>query len=80
MVSDREMVRLDGPLLEFVDDWTPIFADPTREYSYLAEMVSYAPTDDGAEFETRTNTGKSVRASIAFVSPEVVRFRAWLAE
>lgn len=80
MVSDREMVRLDGPLLEFVDDWTPIFADPTREYSYLAEMVSYAPTDAGAEFETRTNTGKSVRASIAFVSPEVVRFRAWLAE
>ncbi len=74
------MARPGGPLLEFSDDWTPIFADPGRQYAYLAEMVSQRPAEGGAELEARTDTGESVRVRITFVTPEVVRFRAWLSE
>jgi alpha-D-xyloside xylohydrolase len=73
-------MRPDGTLVEFQNDWTPIFADPEREYSRLAEMVSHVEVEGGAEFEARADTGEAVGVRIVFVTPEIVRVRAWLAE
>ncbi len=74
------MARPGGPLLEFSEDWTPIFADAGREYAYLAQMASQRAVEGGAEFEARTDGGETVRVSIVFARPEVVRLRAWLGE
>ncbi len=74
------VVRPGGPLLEFAEDWTPIFADGKREYAYLAEMASHQAIEGGAEFEARTDSGEAVRVRIVFVTAEVLRFQAWLDE
>jgi len=67
-----------GVLREFANDWTPIFADPKREYSYLTEVVSHRSVDSGTELEVRSSDGETVRVSIAFVTPRVFRLRMWL--
>jgi len=69
-----------GTLREFADDWTPIFVDPRREYSHVAEVTSAVEPDGGAEFELRANTGEELRAAIRLVTPEVFRLRMWPAD
>ncbi len=72
------MARPGGPLLEFSDDWMPIFADPRRDYDCLSEITSCQPCEGGAELEARSESGETARLRIAFVTPEVVRLQAWL--
>lgn len=72
------MARPGGPLLEFAEDWVPIFADPRREYAYLAELLAFEPAEGGVRFQAHTDTGETVQGRIAFVSPQVVRLQAWL--
>jgi len=79
-MTQPESHQFGGVLREFADDWTPIFADLEREYSHLTEIVSCRPTDSGAKLEARTDSGQTVWASIALVTPEVFRLRMWLDE
>jgi len=74
-MTQPESHQFGGVLREFADDWTPIFADLEREYSHLTEIVSCRPTDSGAKLEARTDSGQTVWASIALVTPEVFRLR-----
>jgi len=81
MTQPPEAHELPGGVLrEFADDWTPIFADPAREYSHLTEVASYRSTHGGAEFDVHTDDGLTVHASIAFVTPDTFRLRIWLDE
>jgi alpha-D-xyloside xylohydrolase len=73
-------MRPGGVLREFSEDWTPIFADPSREYAYLVEMVSHGEIEGGAEFEARADGGELVKVRVVFVTAEVVRIQAWLSE
>ena len=75
-----ESHQFGGVLRGFSDDWTPIFADPEREYAYLTEIASCRPSEGGAEIEARTDGGQTVQVRIAFVTPEVFRVRMWLEE
>lgn len=72
------MARPGGPLLEFSEDWTPIFADPRRDYDCLSQITSCRPSQGGAELEARSESGETARLRIAFVTPAVVRVQAWL--
>jgi alpha-D-xyloside xylohydrolase len=67
-----------GNLREFVGDWTPVFADPERQYDFLDGVTGHREVAGGAEFDMRTNGGRDAHASVVFVTPEVVRVRAWL--
>jgi alpha-D-xyloside xylohydrolase len=71
------MVTPGGALREFADDWTPIFADPGREYDYVTSIASHQAVEGGLQLEARTEGGESVRAELAFVTPEVFRLRVW---
>jgi alpha-D-xyloside xylohydrolase len=69
-----------GALREFAGDWTPIFADPGREYACAAALTSHEATEGGLRFEARTDGGGPLRGEAAFVTPQVLRLRAWLDE
>lgn len=71
-------LRPGGTLNEFAGDWTPIFADPEREYVSLRGVTGSRETGDGARFEVQTDAGEAAHVSIAFVTPYVFRLRAWL--
>jgi len=72
------MVTPGGTLREFADDWTPIFADPQRRYDNVTSIASHQEVEGGLRLEARTQGGESVRAELAFVTPEVFRLRVWL--
>ncbi len=72
------MVTPGGALREFADDWTPIFADPQREYDHASSIASHRPIEGGVRFEVRTVGGETVPGELTFVTPEVFRLRAWL--
>ncbi|MCH7835468.1 MAG: alpha-xylosidase [Chloroflexi bacterium] len=74
------MVTPGGALREFADDWTPIFADPNRQYDYIDSIASHRRVKGGVRLEARTQGGKTLQAELAFVTPEVFRLRAWLDE
>jgi hypothetical protein len=71
------MVTPGGNLREFADDWTPIFADPQREYDHVASISTHHAVEGGVGLEARTEGGESVQAELAYVSPEVFRLRVW---
>ncbi len=71
------MVTPGGNLREFADDWTPIFADPGRQYDYVTSVVSHRAVEGGVGLEARTECGGSVQGEMAFVTPEVFRLRVW---
>ena len=79
-MTQPEFHQFGGVLREFADDWTPIFADKEREYEYLREVASCRAVEGGAELEAKTESGETVRVSIAFVAPEVFRLRMWLSQ
>ncbi len=78
MTSPEAHTQPGGSLREFAGDWTPIFADPTRNYHYLTTIVSHTALQDGVALELQTDTGQAVCATIRFVTPEIFRLRMWL--
>jgi alpha-D-xyloside xylohydrolase len=74
------MVTPGGNLREFADDWTPIFADPRRQYDYVAGINSHLELEGGLRLEASTEGGLPLQVELTFVTPEVFRFRAWLDE
>ena len=74
------MVTPGGPLREFADDWTPIFADPNRRYDYVTTIASHRQVEGGLRLEARTEGGETLQAELAFITPEVFRLRVWLDE
>ncbi len=58
------MVTPGGTLREFADDWTPIFADPGREYDYVTAITAHQAVEGGLRLEARTGGGESVRARL----------------
>ena len=74
------MATPGGALREFADDWTPIFADPKRQYDYVTSIASHRQVEGGVRLEARTEGGETVQAELAFVTPEVFRLRVWLNE
>jgi len=72
------MVTPGGTLREFADDWTPIFADPRRQYDYVTSIARHGRVEGGVRLDARTESGETVRAELAFVTPEVFRLRVWL--
>ena len=74
------MVEPGGALREFAGDWTPIFADAERTYACASALTSHEETEGGLRFEARTDGGSPLRGEAAFVTPQVLRLRAWLDE
>ncbi len=76
----QSWLRPGGTLNEFAGDWTPIFADPEREYASLRAVTGSREIQGGARFEVQTDAGETAHVSIAFVTPQVFRLRAWIDE
>src|SRR3972149_5492332 len=74
------MVPPGGALREFADHWTPIFADPQRQYDHAAAITSHEPVEGGVRLAGRTEGGGALQVELRFVMPEVFRLRAWLDE
>src|SRR3990172_4168580 len=74
------MVTPGGALREFAEHWTPIFADPQRQYDYAAAILSHEEVEGGVRLSLRTEAGETLRVELTFVTPEVFRLRAWLDE
>src|SRR3990172_5943134 len=74
------MVTPGGALREFAEHWTPIFADPQRQYDYAAAILSHEEIEGGVRLAVRTEGGETLRVELTFVTPEVLRLRAWLDE
>jgi len=72
------MVTPGGALREFAEHWTPIFADPQRQYDYAAAILSHEEIEGGVRLSLRTEGGETLRVELTFVTPEVFRLRAWL--
>src|SRR3990172_9447922 len=72
------MVTPGGALREFADHWTPIFADPQRQYDCAAAVLSHEEIEGGVRLSQRTEGGETLRGELTFVTPEVFRLRAWL--
>lgn len=71
------MVTPGGSLRELADDWTPIFADPQRQYDYVTAVARHSRVEGGVRLEAHTEGGEIVQAELAFVAPEVFRLRVW---
>src|SRR3972149_4618396 len=74
------MVTPGGALREFAEHWTPIFADPQRQYDYAAAILSHEEVEGGVRLSLRTEAGETLRVKLTFVTPQVFRLRAWLDE
>ena len=74
------MTKSNSPLVSLGRQWVPIFADPDRDYQYLAECHSYRRTRTGLRLNALTNEGEPVTVTLAFVTPEVLRVQAFLSE
>ena len=71
-------MRPSHPLAELADHWCPIFADPARDYHYLASLRSFRRSRSGGRFELATDDQTPVHLVATFVWPEVVRIQAYL--
>src|SRR3972149_1015698 len=72
------MVTPGGAPREFAGHWTPIFADPQRQYDYAAAVLSHEEVEDGVRLSVRTEGGGALQVELRFVTPEGFRLRAWL--
>jgi hypothetical protein len=72
------VAKSNSPLLGLGGQWTPIFADPDRDYDYLRECRSYRRTRGGLRLTP--DQGRRVGDGDLFVTPEVLRVQAFLSE
>ncbi len=62
------MVTPGGALREFADDWTPIFADPNRQYDYIANIASHRRVKGGVRLRL---SGPPWDYRVRFLQPAV---------
>jgi alpha-D-xyloside xylohydrolase len=77
-MTQPESHQFGGVLREFAGDWTPIFADSRKRYSYLTKVQSVRSIEGGAHLEVISSSGETVQLSLIFVTPAVFRLRMWL--
>jgi 3-methyladenine DNA glycosylase AlkD len=71
------MARATNPVVQLAAAAVPIFADPTREYSYLARVRRHRLIKGGVRLSVLTNEDEEMTLDLRFVAPEVLRVRAY---
>ncbi len=71
------MARATNAVVQLAADAVPIFADPAREYCYLARMQRHRRIKGGVRLSVLTREDEEVTLDLRFVAPEVLRVRAY---
>ncbi|MDP2950143.1 MAG: glycoside hydrolase family 31 protein [Chloroflexota bacterium] len=74
------MAKPRSPLTELAARWCPIFADPDRDYHWLAAIRSVRRTKSGARLGLAADDGTAAHLAVTFVQPEIVRLQLFLAQ
>jgi alpha-D-xyloside xylohydrolase len=71
------VVKATNRITEVAGDAVPLFADPDREYYYVARVQRYRRIEGGARFSVLTNEDEEMTLDLRFVTPEVLRVRLY---
>jgi alpha-D-xyloside xylohydrolase len=71
------MARATNAIVQLAADAVPIFADPAREYYYLARVRRHRRIKGGVRCSVLTNEDEQMTLDLRFVAPEVLRVRAY---
>ncbi|MFN8559231.1 MAG: alpha-glucosidase domain-containing protein, partial [Dehalococcoidia bacterium] len=67
------MARAATPLVEFAGDQVPLFADPERDYHWVAAYDAWERQDAAVTFVARDEEGRPLTVRLTFVEPAVLR-------
>ncbi len=71
------MARATNPIVQLAADAVPIFADPAREYYYVARVRRHRRIKGGVRLSVLTNEDEEMTLDLRFAAPEVLRVRAY---
>jgi alpha-D-xyloside xylohydrolase len=71
------MARATNAIVQLAADAVPIFADPAREYYYVARVRRHRRIKGGVRFSVLTNEDEEMTLDLRFVAPEVLRVRLY---
>jgi hypothetical protein len=63
------MARATNAIVQLAADAVPIFADPAREYCYVARVRRYRRVKGGVRLSVLTNEDEEMTLDLRFVTP-----------